>query len=154
VRAAAVAGRTQQVINEEDLTAHTTISLSLGRESPNGIDDKADKEKADKALADAEKQQKADKEKADTVDEEKSVRVESNTRKESTVASTPAEKYQLILPRPLDYRPLENDFVVAAKKPVSSRQGGGVNQLETVPSHETLKANPVTADTQISCPHP
>jgi hypothetical protein len=32
----AVAGRTQQVINEEDPTTHTTISLSLGRESPIG----------------------------------------------------------------------------------------------------------------------
>jgi hypothetical protein len=80
--------------------------------------------------------------------------VESNIRKESTVASTPAENYQLILSRPLDYRPLENDFVVAAKKPMSSRQGGGVDQLETVPSHETLRANPVTADAQIICPHP
>jgi hypothetical protein len=73
-------------------------------------------QKAGKASADVvEKQQKANKEKADAADKEMALRVESNTRKESTMASTPAEKYQLILPRPLDYRPLENDFVVAAK---------------------------------------
>jgi hypothetical protein len=75
---------------------------------------------------------------------------DSNTRKDALQAKVPWPAHQMksinsISRTLLHAGPTESGFLVAAKKPANSREGAE-SQLETAPSNEMLRTNPVVAE--------